>query len=186
MKNKLIAYAIASMAILLFSECHQPPPPKPGGPIPYDTAKAQIHVLPADSARILIREFRTAKERLRKIVERTQNNVDTILQLPAAESFNRDAFAALLNAPGAQGIRIYYGRGSRGEVRLILVPTDANGKDIITELVTADPDVKRDAAIHVPGIQSATAGARRIQKQVMENGQRCDPPPCMASELYSF
>ena len=183
MKNNLIAYAFASLAtLLLIGGCDHPPKP---GPIPYDTKKARVHVLPLDSAKVLIRDFQTARTRLKRIVESTQNNVDTILQLPSAETFNRDAFAALLNAPDAQGIRIYYGRGSKGEVRLVMVPTDSKGNDIVTELVDSR-DPKQTSAISVPGISSATAGARRIQKQVMENGQRCDPPPCLASELYSY
>ncbi|GAA0550886.1 hypothetical protein [Chitinophaga japonensis] len=183
MKQNRFAYATALLASVLFAACQQPPDNKGGKDIPFDTAKAWVHAIHIDTAAQLTRDFRAARERLRKLVGSTQQNLDSILQLPSAEAFNRDAIAVLLNQEDAQGIRIYYGRGSKGEVKLVLVPIDSKGNDIVTTLLDSTSNRSEQAVGYIPGISTARAGARRAAAQAMENGQRCDPPPCGTSKL---
>jgi len=184
MKQNRFAYAAALLASVLFAACQQPPDNKGGKDIPFDTTRAWVHAINIDTAAQLTRNFRAARERLRKLVGSTRNNLDSILQLPSAEAFNRDAIAVLLNQEDAQGIRIYYGRGSKGEVKLVLVPIDSKGNDIIVTLLDSTGRHSDQAVGYIPGISAARAGTRRIApEQAMENGQRCDPPPCAASKL---
>jgi len=86
-----------------------------------------------------------------------------------AESFNRDAIAVLLNQKDssgneAAGVRIYYGYDEGGRVRLILVPYDKNGNDIIHQLIV-------EKTTKIPGISEAKAYWGN--GQTIENGQRC-------------
>jgi hypothetical protein len=92
--------------------------------------------------------------------------------MPNAEQFNRDAIAALLNAPGAKGIRIYLGRDGKGLIRMVLVPTDAKNNDIITTLLTSDQ-------VMIPGISGAYALPPQTGDAI-ESGQRC-PTLCAGS-----
>lgn len=100
------------------------------------------------------------------------------LNLPIAESFNRDAIALLLNqkdATGniAAGIRMYYGINENNEVCLVLAPYDNNGKDIINNLSKSAP-----LAIKIPGISTASAQTVSLDDGgVIERGQRC-PTVC--------
>ena len=47
-----------------------------------------------------------------------------------AEFFHREAFDALLKQPGCAGIRIYHGKGTKGEHHCVLVGVDGNGFDM--------------------------------------------------------
>ena len=173
MKKNYIAGAAALLVTFLFSECKQRPPHN--GLIPFDTQKAEFHAIPIGTAESYTTNFRAIRSRLSDIVAKTGDSLNQIMSLPAAESFNRDAFAVLLNQKDAQGIRIYFGADKEGKVRLVMVPIDSKGNDIITHLIA------RDAAVSIPGISSAVA---QDDAQAMENGQRCDPPPCVPSRLY--
>lgn|GEM_PF-312674 len=100
------------------------------------------------------------------------------LDLPIAESFNRDVIALLLNqkdATGniAAGIRMYYGINENNEVCLVLTPYDNNGKDIINNLSKSAP-----VAIKLPGVSTASAQTVALDDGgVIERGQRC-PTVC--------
>ncbi|MBV4357172.1 hypothetical protein [Pinibacter aurantiacus] len=100
------------------------------------------------------------------------------LDLPIAESFNRDVIALLLNqkdATGgiAAGIRMYYGINENNEVCLVLTPYDNNGKDIINNLSKSAP-----VAIKLPGVNTASAQTVGLDDGgVIERGQRC-PTVC--------
>ena len=87
------------------------------------------------------------------------------LGLPLSESFNRDAIAALLNAKDssgnlAAGVRVYFGQGVDGQTRLVLVPYDGRGNDIITRLSQGD-------------------AASAVGGEAVEDGKTC-PPTCSA------
>lgn len=174
MKQHRFAYHAVLVAIILLNACR--PPQK--GPIPFDPQKAALHTIPIDEAAGLTRNFRATRTRLAAIVAKSGDSLNRILRLPSAESFNRDAIAVLLNQKDAQGIRIYYGTDAAGVARLVLVPIDSRGNDIITRLV----DNGKDRVAAIPGIATATAGAQD-GAQAMEKGQQCDPPPCNASKL---
>ncbi|MDH7462192.1 hypothetical protein QEG73_12920 [Chitinophagaceae bacterium 26-R-25] len=109
------------------------------------------------------------------------------LDLPIAESFNRDVIALLLNqkdATGgiAAGIRMYYGINENNEVCLVLTPYDNNGKDIINNLTKSAP-----VAIKLPGISTASAQiSGEDDGTVIERGQRCPTVCDLASPLLTL
>lgn len=47
-----------------------------------------------------------------------------------AEFFHREAFEALLAQPGCAGIRIYHGKGKKGEHHAVMVGVDGQGADM--------------------------------------------------------
>jgi|SRR6478609_4737066 len=47
-----------------------------------------------------------------------------------AEFFHREAFESLLAQPGCHGIRIYHGKGKKGERHSVMVGVDGSGKDM--------------------------------------------------------
>ena len=49
-----------------------------------------------------------------------------------AEFFHREAFDSLLQQPGCAGIRIYHGKGNKGERHSVLVGVDTQGADMVT------------------------------------------------------
>jgi hypothetical protein len=153
--------------LLLLTQCT---PPSRDFKIPLDPVKASRHVISIKEAEELKNGFQQAKKELRRRLP--GNYLDSAFNLPDAEMFNRDAIAALLNAKGAQNLRIYLGRDEKGQVRLVLLPADANGNDILTTLVPGE------RAVSVPGISSAYA---RAGAQAMESGQRC-PPMCKSTD----
>lgn len=124
-----LAMGAALCGALFISGC------RPGGKIPVDEQKAAEHIISGAQVVSDIRSFKAAKAELGRI-----NGADSFLnkefQLPYAESFNRDAIAALLNADGAVGIRIYLGRDDSDRVRLVLLPVDKFGNDIHAKLVS--------------------------------------------------
>jgi hypothetical protein len=138
--------------------------------IPLDPVKAYRHVIPIQEAEQLKNGFQQAKKELSS--QLPKHYLDSAFNLPDAEMFNRDAIAALLNAKGAKNLRIYLGRDEKGQVRFVLLPADAEGKDILTTLIPGP------RAVSIPGISSATA---RDGAQAMESGQRC-PPMCQTTQ----
>ena len=141
------------------------------GGIPYDQRRAAQSVISIDTAKQYQANFiRTRTELARLISDSTF--LARNFNLPNAESFTRDAIILLLNQTGADGIRVYYGKDSKGEVRMVLLPVDKNGKDIQAVLIERG----QTNAISIPGIQSAQA-APPSQMQAVENGQTC--PPCL-------
>lgn len=138
------------------------------GDIPLDKGRAIEHVIPIDEARKLREGFLAGRKDLQSKLP--GNYLDSAFNIPEAEMFNRHAIAALLNAKGAEGIRIYMGKDAKGQVRMVLLPVDSSGTDILTTLVS------RDKAANIPGISPAKAAS---YQQAMESGQRC-PPLCKA------
>jgi hypothetical protein len=133
--------------------------------IPFNEDSVRSHILPIGDAISYTRNFRTARDSSYKQLPALKNE----LNFGQAEAFNRDAIAVLLNQQDAlgnkaAGIRIYYGRDRIGQVRMILVPYDSKGNDIINELVG-------NKVVRVPGIPAASAFA--ANGQTIEDGQRC-------------
>jgi hypothetical protein len=135
------------------------------GDIPYNEDSIKRHVISIEVAREYTKAFREATDTFRTKSIELKKTID----LGRAEAFNRDAIAVLLNQKDASGavaagIRIYYGLGKSGESRMVLVPVDKNGNDIINTLTN-------DRSVSVPGIGSASAffGGG----QAVEEGQRC-------------
>ncbi len=121
----LTALLLGSM--LLFTQCNSEEPYDPL--IPYDEANAKLQFIPGDTAAKYTWLFRNGKNSLGRQLKDSAY-LQKKFNLPLAEQFNRDAIAALLNQPGAKGMRIYLGQDEEGLVRLVLVAVDAKGNDI--------------------------------------------------------
>jgi len=50
---------------------------------------------------------------------------------PSAEFFGREALQRILAQPGCVGLRIYHGRNPKNQHALVLVGTDAAGRDLV-------------------------------------------------------
>ena len=134
--------------------------------IPLDEKRASQQIIPIEQAKAFQNRF---VETHRELSQRMGNDssMKTKFVLNNGESFNRDMIALLLNQKGADGIRIYLGQDEKGEVRLVLLPIDKDGKDIITTLVA------NATALKIPGISQSNAGSGG---QAGETGQGC--PTC--------
>lgn len=155
----------AVILIVMLVSCKQP-----SDKIPFDEAKALRHLRPYDTLIGYIQSFNELRSRASKNVI----SIDTSL-LPLAESFNRDAIIALLNAPGAQNMRIYLGRKPNGTIAFCILPVDDKGNDIAVQLVEDD----KRSALNIPGISNANAAPPQSKAQGLEEGQRC-PTLCSA------
>lgn len=164
MKLKTTSFLkFAALLILMVSleQCRT----KNSGSIPISNRDSvSVHIIPIERAEAFTKSFRTGLMELGRQIKDSAF-LGKNFNLPNAEEFNRDAIAALLNAPGAQGIRIYLGKDENGLIRMVLVPTDAKNNDIITTLLTSDQ-------VMIPGISSANALPPQ-NGQALENGQRC-------------
>ncbi|MEO5595368.1 MAG: hypothetical protein ABIR15_13245 [Chitinophagaceae bacterium] len=128
----LAAICIAS---LFAGSCNNPPPPPPP---PGNTDTVLIPNLKDTSAlskidhsipKSEIMTFRKAFNAEREIL--AKNNPE--LFITASEGFNKTQLLDLLKDPKCVGIRIYYGvtKGdTKQELRMILVGTDSQGKDL--------------------------------------------------------
>lgn len=141
-----------------------------GGKIPFNEDSVQNHVISIGLARQYTRDFRTAIDSFNRIC----GNFKDSMKFGHAESFPADVFAALLDESNpkqgrAKGIRIYFGRGSDGEIRLVMVPYDSLGNDIIGHIV----DLKGTPAPGKARVEALTTDSG----QAAESGQRC-PTVC--------
>jgi len=167
---RCIVFSLAT--IIISSGCRNP-----RGKFDFDPKKAALHVRPYTVLKQYIDSFVVERERLYRKVE-DKAYFDTAFDIPNAELFNKDAILALLSAPGAEGLRIYFGKktshdSTNGNIVMVLLPVDANNKDIKTRLIVND----RTGALHIPGISSANArtGGRTglDDAEGLEEGQRC-------------
>jgi hypothetical protein len=163
--NQKHAYLAILALVFATAGCRQ----QPAGEIPVNTDKVRDHIISEETARGYTAAFRAVTDSFYKKVPDLQK----ALNLAQAESFNRDAIAILLNQTDsagnfAAGVRIYNGVDRNGQVRVVLVPYDNNGNDIIHQLVGTK-------SVAIPGI--APANAQPMLGQAVENGQRC-PPIC--------
>jgi hypothetical protein len=171
MKLKTTSFLkIAALLIVMvsFEQCRS----KNDGQIPISSMDSiRAHIIPIETGAAFTENFRSGLVELRRQTK-DSGFLQKNFNLPNAEQFNRDAIAALLNAPGAKGIRIYLGRDGKGLIRMVLVPTDAKNNDIITTLLTSEQ-------VMIPGISSANALPPQTGDAI-ESGQRC-PTLCSGS-----
>lgn len=143
------------------------------GKISLDEGRASQQVIPIETAIEFQNNFLTRREELGKLVQDSSFLTQRFI-LSNAEAFNRDAIALLLNQAGADGIRIYLGNDAKsGEVKMVLLPVDKSGNDIITTLISNTN--RGNTGITIPGISSAQA-APPPAGQAVETGQIC--PTC--------
>ena len=140
-------------------------------PAPSDTAVAH-HAISIEVARQLTADWRASIDSFNKKCPGFKDS----MQFGHAEAFPTDVFVKLLREHNekqgwAKGIRIYFGRGPGGEIKLVLVPYDKDGNDMIDHLV----DINGNPA---PGTKPIkTEALRTTDGQAIEEGQRC-PPGC--------
>ena len=128
------------------------------------------HIIPAGLAREYTRNFRSSIDSF----DRHCAGFKDSMQFGHAEEFPADVFYAMLaerneKQGSAKGIRIYYGRGPNGEIKMILVPVDSLGNDMIGRII----DLNRKPAPGTAHIEALTTDSG----QTVEQGQRC-PPLC--------
>ncbi|MCY1019241.1 hypothetical protein [Pyxidicoccus sp. MSG2] len=162
--QRKVAGLVAVAALMSLGFRDSPGPEKAGG-IPFDLVAAKKHFISMDVAAGYTRHFRETREALHG----QHPGMKARLALEQSESFNRDAIAALLNAKDssgnpATGVRIYQGLDAAGQTRLVLVPYDARGNDILTKLSS-------------PGDAAVTG----VSAEAVEDGIRC-PPYCAEEE----
>lgn len=162
--SRNLSFFSVLLATLFVIGCRQ------GNKIPVDEAKAREQVIPVRQGIAYQDSFVSARNQLARLLT-DSTFLSRKFNLPNAETFNRDAIGLLLNAEGpgglAAGIRVYLGTDEKGLMRVVLVPVDKDGKDII------GPLLGNQTALNIPGISSAFAQG---DGEVVENGQVC--PPC--------
>lgn len=159
------AFLVLALLMGGIAGCDQQPTRGTVGSIPYNEDSVKGHILNYDEAVKYTAKYRNYNDTSNKQPQIRKAELD----FGRAEAFNRDAIAVLLNQKDssgneAAGIRIYYGVNEGGQVRMILVPYDKNGNDIIHQLIT-------QKAAKIPGIPEAKAFWD--SGQTIENGQRC-------------
>jgi hypothetical protein len=160
MKTKSISLActILVAACLILSGCYRKE-------IRFDEKRAREELIPIEQARVLQQKFIASRQELARLVS-DSSFLKKSFKLSNAETFNRDMIAVLLNQDGADGIRVYFGEDADGQIKLVLLPVDKEGHDIVTTLLA------NTTALHIPGIAPAYADGGG---QAGENGQGCQP-----------
>ena len=161
---------IASFTFTLFSCGGGPDHGKP----PYNVDSVKNHVIPLSMAIELTKDFRRSIDTFNQKCPGFKDS----MQFGYSEAFNSDSYNLLLDQKDstgkpAAGIRIYYGVGKNGQIKLILVPYDVNGNDILHHLVSIDNS-------KTPAGGAKTESLIVDGPQALEEGQHC-PPTCPPS-----
>ncbi len=152
-----------------FSACR----PAAGGEEPINEDTVKRHILPIEKAIQYTSDFVAAIDTLNKNVPHFADS----MKFGHAESFPTDVFRELLRQSNdkqgkAMGIRIYYGRDNAGMIRLVMVPYDSLGNDIINHMVDINgKPVNGSSAPQVEALTVTSGG------QTMQDGIRC-PTVC--------
>jgi len=139
---------------------------------PINVDSVSGHVIPIQEAIDFTSKFRRTVDSLNTKCPAFKDS----FQIGNAEAFNRDSYLLLLkqhDSTGhlAAGIRIYYGLDAKGVFKLVMVPYDRNGNDIITRLLIGDQKP-------VPGVSPAKTESLVVDgAQALEQGQLC-PTAC--------
>lgn len=136
------------------------------GKIPFNEERARQQIIPVRQGSQYSLNFVNLRDSVLPQLLRDSSFLEKKFNLPIAETFNRDAIIALLNADNADGIRVYFGNDEKGLVRLVLTPVDKDGNDIVTKLTSV-------ATSNAAG-QAGKAAVK--DGEVVENGQRPPPP----------
>jgi len=137
---------------------------------PYNEDSVKNHVISLGQAIQLTKDFRRSVDTFNKKCPGFKDS----MQFGYSEAFNADSYQLLLaqkDSAGrpAAGVRIYYGLGKDGQIKLVLVPYDVDGKDILHHLISAD-STKTPAS-------GAKTESLTDDPQAVETGQHC-PPVC--------
>ena len=168
LKPARLAQALFLLLIIVsvchFSACQ---PPTPGGEINKDSVKR--HLISIDSAIRYTTSFRVSIDSFNKNAPHFADS----MRFGNAEAFNKDIFRELLLQSSAKqgpaaGIRIYFGRDNTGLIRLVLVPYDSAGNDIINHIMDLNGKPVTGAHVEALTVSGGQAG---------EDGIRC-PTVC--------
>jgi hypothetical protein len=155
-------FTTLTMTLLFAAGCQR----TSNGKIPFNEERARQQIISIQQGSRYSLNFVNLRDSVLPPLLRDSSFLEKQFNLPIAETFNRDAIIALLNADGADGVRIYFGNDEKGMVRLVLTPVDKAGNDIVTPLTSG---LARNAA--------AQAGRAAVEDgEVVENGQRPPPP----------
>ena len=157
-KFSLVLFGFITFSLLL-TGCYR-------DQIRLDEKRANQHLISIEQAKAYQQRFLDARKETERFLTDSAIQKKKLV-FANAETFNRDIIALLLNQKGADSIRIYFGANEKGEVKLVLLPVDKDGHDIVTTLSA------NFIALKVPGISSANAGTGG---QAGETGTGC--PPC--------
>lgn len=166
-----LLFLLLGLAIVQISGCG-PAGGKDSGLPPADDAVVKKHCIPIGLAIQYTSSFRASIDSFNKHCPNFRDS----MQFGHAEAFPMDVFVKLLTQHNekqgkAVGIRIYFGRGPGGEIKLVLVPYDSKGNDMIDHLV----DINGNPA---PGTTPIKTEALKVTDgQAVEEGQRC-PTVC--------
>jgi hypothetical protein len=143
-------------------------------PINEDSVKP--HVISITEAAQLTANFRNTVDTFNKKCPPFKDS----LKFGYSEAFNSDSYRLLLKQKDssgrkAAGIRIYYGLDKNGQVKMVLVPYDSSGNDILNHLISVDGKP-------VPGVSQAHTESLTVSSaQAVEQGQLC-PTYCPTSD----
>ncbi|MBS1667782.1 MAG: hypothetical protein JST58_10430 [Bacteroidetes bacterium] len=131
--------------------------------------KARKQIIPIEQAKEYQQRWLASKKEVERFLTDTASQKKKLI-FDNAETFSRDVIGLLLNQKGADSLRIYFGENDKGEVKLVLLPVDKDGHDIVSSLIA------NSAAIKVPGVSNANAST---SGDAGETGTPC--PPCTIS-----
>jgi hypothetical protein len=138
-------------------------------PTSFNADTVANHVISIGDARLLTNTFKASLEKFRK----TCPDFPDSTKFGFAEEFPADVFTALLEEHNdkqgrAKGIRVYFGRVPDGEIKLIMVPVDSLGNDMIGTIIKMNPPA---GSAHIEAKTATDPG------QAVDKGQRC-PTAC--------
>jgi hypothetical protein len=167
---RFLSTAIALLFIVGLSGCN----PNDGGDrkpsATFNVDTVSNHIISITEARELTRNFRRGVDSFNHYC----TNFKDSLKFDHAEELPADVFNALLamhndKQGSAKGIRMYYGRGPNGEIKLLLVPTDSLHNDMIGTIVDLKPKDGQP--------KERVAASTSDSGQVIDRTQRC-PTVC--------
>jgi hypothetical protein len=171
--GRLAMALLASMLILItaaFTGCGTTEDSdKITGPVNEDTVR--YHTIPIALAREYTANFRASIDSFNHSARGFQDS----MRFGHAEAFPSDVFIKLMGEHNekqgkAVGIRIYYGRDNvTGEIRLVLVPYDSKGNDMVDHLA----DINGRPAANVTPLHTEALKVSFSNGQAMDEGQRC-------------
>lgn len=158
-----VLFLLVAVCTFTLSGCH-------GGSTepPINEDSVRPHAISIAEAAALTANFRNTVDSLSKRCPQIKDS----LRLGYSEAFNSDTYRILLQQKDstgqlAAGIRIYYGLDKYGQVKLVMVPYDQKGNDILHHLISVENKP-------VPGVSPAHTEALTVSDaQAMEQGQLC-------------
>lgn len=175
LRNFSISIGMILLVSVLLYSCNDHNFNQPGntGEIKFDTAVAARSVIPISQAIAFQQSFINTRTELSKLTRDT-TFLTKNFNLPNGEAFSKDALLLLLSQKDADAVRVYYGKDSKGVVRLVLLPITKDGKVIYNKLITSSstnpPRDTTKTALKSNAVNDSDAEA-------VETGQTC--PPCL-------